>query len=93
MEKKMETIMIYWGDIGIMEKKMETTMVYWGDIGIMEKKIETTIGSLRGLGAPSAFTQRVLTVILLVGLGVGCPHPLIVTTMDNGNQIRVPIYS
>ena len=35
MEKKMETIMIYWGDIGIMEKKMETTMVYWGDIGIM----------------------------------------------------------
>ena len=26
MEKKMETTVVYWGDIGIMEKKMETTI-------------------------------------------------------------------
>ena len=25
MEKKMETTVVYWGNIGIMEKKMETT--------------------------------------------------------------------
>ena len=30
---KMETAIVYWGDIGIMEKKMETTIVYWGDTG------------------------------------------------------------
>ena len=29
----METIMVDWGNIGIMEKKMETTMVDWGNIG------------------------------------------------------------
>ena len=33
MEKKMETTVVYWGNIGIMEKKMETTVVYWGNIG------------------------------------------------------------
>ena len=27
MEKKMETTIIYWGNMGIMEKKMETTIV------------------------------------------------------------------
>ena len=31
MEKKMETTLVYWGDIGIMEKKMATT----GIIGII----------------------------------------------------------
>ena len=30
MEKKMETAIVHWGDIGIMEKKMEATIVYWG---------------------------------------------------------------
>ena len=30
MEKKVETIIVYWGYIGIMEKKMETTRVYRG---------------------------------------------------------------
>ena len=29
MEKKMETTIVYWGNIRIMEKKMETTIVYW----------------------------------------------------------------
>ena len=43
MEKKMETIVVYWSHIGIMEKKMETTTVCWGNIGIMEKRIETTM--------------------------------------------------
>ena len=43
MEKKTETIIIYWGYIGIMEKKMEPIIVYWGYIGIMENKMETTI--------------------------------------------------
>ena len=38
MLRRMETIMVYWGYIGIMEKKMETTIVYWGYIGIMDKK-------------------------------------------------------
>ena len=28
MENKMETTIVYWGNIGIMEKKMETTIVY-----------------------------------------------------------------
>ena len=27
MEKKMETTLVYWGDIGIMEKKMETIRI------------------------------------------------------------------
>ena len=27
MEKKVETTIVYWGNIGIMEKKMETTRV------------------------------------------------------------------
>ena len=27
MEKKMETIIVYWGFIGIMEKKIKTTIV------------------------------------------------------------------
>ena len=45
----METIIVYWGNIGIMEKKMETTIVYWGNIGTMEKKIETlSSGQYRG---------------------------------------------
>ena len=39
----METIIVYWGSIGIMEKKMETIIVCWGSIGIMEKKMQTTI--------------------------------------------------
>ena len=30
MEKKIETTMVYWGDIGILEKTMETTTIYWG---------------------------------------------------------------
>ena len=42
-ENKMETAIVYWGNIGTMEKKMETAIVYWGNIGIMEKKMETTI--------------------------------------------------
>ena len=29
MEKKLETTIVYWGNIGIMEKKMETTIVYF----------------------------------------------------------------
>ena len=28
MEKKMETTVVYWGNIGIMEKKMES-ILYW----------------------------------------------------------------
>ena len=28
-EKKVETIRVYWGYIGMMEKKMETTIVCW----------------------------------------------------------------
>ena len=43
MEKKIETTIVYWGNIGIMEKEMEATIVYWGYIGIMENKLETTI--------------------------------------------------
>ena len=27
MEKKMETTIVYWGNLGIMEKKMETTIM------------------------------------------------------------------
>ena len=27
MEKKMETTIVYWGNIGIMEKKMEATIM------------------------------------------------------------------
>ena len=34
MEKKMETTILYWGNIG---------MVCWGSIGILEKKMETII--------------------------------------------------
>ena len=32
MAKKMETTIVYWGNIGIIEKKMKTTIVYWGYI-------------------------------------------------------------
>ena len=28
MEKKMETTIVYWGNIGRMEKKMDTTMLF-----------------------------------------------------------------
>ena len=28
MEKKMETIIVYWGFIGMMEKKMKTAIVH-----------------------------------------------------------------
>ena len=43
MEKKMETTIVYWGNLGIMERKMEITTVCWGNLGIVEKKMETTI--------------------------------------------------
>ena len=43
MEKKKESTMVHWGDIGIMEKKKDTTVVYWGSIGRTEKKMETAI--------------------------------------------------
>ena len=38
MENKMEPIVGFWGNRGIMENKMETTIVYWGYRGIMEKE-------------------------------------------------------
>ena len=43
MEKKMETLQVYWGYMGIMDKKMETLLVYWGCMGIMDKTMETLI--------------------------------------------------
>ena len=43
MEKKTETTIVHWGNIGMMEKKKETNIVYWGSIGMMEKNMETAV--------------------------------------------------
>ena len=42
LENKMETTIIYWGDLGTMEKKMEATLfgypIFWGHIIIGTQK-------------------------------------------------------
>ena len=48
MKNKVETIIVYLGNLGTMEIKMEATIVYLGNLGIMEKK-ENTIGYLYNL--------------------------------------------
>ena len=39
MQDKLETTIVYWGNIGIMEHNMEATIEYWGNIGIMENNM------------------------------------------------------
>ena len=41
MAKKMETTIVYWGNIGNAGNRMETTIVCWSNIRKMEKKMET----------------------------------------------------